>query len=112
MIRSIVVHDIPADSVAAMERWYHRDHAPEIVRRYGPWLARHESFVPVPPPPEAAGFGVFSWRVTDCWWREIAADRTARCAELHAAARVAAGRDVFHPGPADGGLPGLGRAAG
>ena len=71
MIRSIVVHDIPADSVAAMERWYYREHAPEIARRYGPWLARHESFVPVPPPPEAAGFGVFDWRVTDCWWREV-----------------------------------------
>ena len=71
MIRSIVVHDIPADSVAAMERWYHRVHAPEIVRRYGPWLARHESFVPVPPPPEGPDFGVYSWRVTDCWWREL-----------------------------------------
>jgi hypothetical protein len=46
MIRSIVVHDIPVDSVAAMERWYHRVHAPEIARRYGPWLTRHESFVP------------------------------------------------------------------
>jgi hypothetical protein len=71
MIRSIVVHDIPADSVAAMERWYHRVHAAEIVRRYGPWLARHESYVPVTPPPEAAGFGVFNWRVTDGWWREL-----------------------------------------
>ncbi len=26
MIRSIVVRDIPPDSVAAMERWYHRLH--------------------------------------------------------------------------------------
>ena len=73
MIRSIVVHDIPADSVAAMERWYYRVHSPEFVRRYGPWLARHESYVPVPPPPEAAAFGVFSWRVTDGWWRELPA---------------------------------------
>jgi hypothetical protein len=73
MIRSIVVHDIPADSLAAMERWYHGVHAPEIARRYGPWLARHESFVPVAPPPEATRFGVFDWRVTDCWWRELPA---------------------------------------
>ena len=73
MIRSIVVHDIPADAVAAMERWYHRVHAPEIVRRYGPWLARHESFVPVPPPSGAEDFGMFGWRVTDCWWRELPA---------------------------------------
>ena len=36
MIRSIVMHDIPADPVAAMERWHHRVHAPESVRRYVP----------------------------------------------------------------------------
>ena len=33
-----------------MERWYYRDHAPEIVRRYGPWLARFECYLPVPAP--------------------------------------------------------------
>jgi hypothetical protein len=71
MIRSLVVHDIPADSYPAMERWYYRDHAAEIVRRYGPWLGRHESFVPVPAPPEAQQYGLYDWRVTDAWWREI-----------------------------------------
>jgi hypothetical protein len=71
MIKSIVVHDIPADALAAMERWYYREHSAEIVRRYGPWPARHESYLPVPAPPEAATFGVFNWRVTEGWWREL-----------------------------------------
>lgn len=71
MIRSIVMHDIPISHVAAMERWYFRDHGPEINRRYGPWLTRHESFLPVDAPPDARQFGYFNWRVTDGWWREI-----------------------------------------
>jgi hypothetical protein len=71
MLRSIVVHDIPLQDIAAMERWYHRYHAPEIVRRYGPWLSRHESYLPVQAPPAAAAFGLYNWRVTDGWWREI-----------------------------------------
>jgi hypothetical protein len=37
MIRSIVVHDIPMSRIAAMERWYYKDHAPEIVRRDEFW---------------------------------------------------------------------------
>lgn len=70
-LRSIVLHDIPLDDIAAMERWYHRYHAPEIVRRYGPWLQRHESYMPVPAPEEARAFGLYNWRMTDGWWREI-----------------------------------------
>jgi hypothetical protein len=71
MIRSIVVHEIPMNNVAAMERWYWRDHAPEICRRYGPWLTRHESYLPVDAPADARAYGMFNWRVTDGWWREI-----------------------------------------
>lgn len=71
MIRSIVVHAIDMNQVAAMEKWYWRDHAPEIVRRYGPWLARHESFLPVDAPADARALGMFNWRVTDGWWRAM-----------------------------------------
>ena len=71
MIRSIVIHDIPINNIAAMERWYFRDHAAEIVRRYGPWLTRHESYLPVFVPPEAKAYGFYNWRVTEGWWREI-----------------------------------------
>jgi hypothetical protein len=71
VIKSIVVHDIPLDAFAGMERWYYRDHSAEIARRYGPWLERHESYVPLPAPPPAADYGSFDWRVTECWWREM-----------------------------------------
>jgi hypothetical protein len=74
MMRSLVVHDIPISHVAAMERWYFREHSPEVVRRYGPWIARHESFLPVDAPQQARQFGYFNWRVTDVWWRELPLD--------------------------------------
>jgi len=70
MLKSIVVQDIPLDAYPAMERWYYRDHSPEISRRYGPWLARHESYLPLPVPPEAQVYGFYNWRVTECYWRE------------------------------------------
>jgi hypothetical protein len=71
MIRSIVLHDIPWTHVAAMERWYWRDHSPEIVRRYGPWTARHDSYLPVAAPAAASRFGLFNWRFTEGYWRDI-----------------------------------------
>jgi hypothetical protein len=71
VIRSFALHDVDFDSIAAMERWYFRDHAPEIVRRYGPWLSRFECFLPVPAPADAAAYNVFNWRTTEGWWREL-----------------------------------------
>ena len=71
MIKSIVMHDINISHIAAMERWYFRDHGPEINRRFGPWLTRHESFLPVDAPPEARRYGFFNWRVTEGYWREL-----------------------------------------
>lgn len=71
MIRSLALHDIPIDSIAAMERWYHRDHAPEIVRRYGPWLSRFECYLPVHAPADAQSYGFYNWRMTEGWWREV-----------------------------------------
>lgn len=71
MLKSVVVHDIPMAQVAAMERWYWRDHGPEINRRFGPWLVRHESFLPVDAPADAREYGYFNWRVTEGFWREM-----------------------------------------
>lgn len=71
MIKSIVLHDIPIDDIAAMERWYYKDHSPEIVRRYGPWSVRHESYLPIAAPFDARQFGFFNWRMTEGWWREM-----------------------------------------
>ena len=73
MLKSVVMHDIPMAHVAAMERWYYRDHAPEINRRFGPWLVRHDSYLPVDAPPEARAYGFFNWRVTEGYWRELPA---------------------------------------
>lgn len=71
MLRSFALHDIPIDHIASMERWYHRDHAPEIVRRYGPWLTRFECYLPVHAPVDAQAYGFFNWRMTEGWWREL-----------------------------------------
>lgn len=71
MLKSVVMHDIAISDVAAMERWYWRDHAPEINRRFGPWLVRHESFLPVDVPREARMHGYYNWRVTEGYWREM-----------------------------------------
>ena len=71
MLKSIVMHDIPIDAIAAMERWYYRDHSPEIVRRFGPWEARHDSYLPVDAPADARAYGFYNWRVTEGWWREL-----------------------------------------
>ena len=71
MIRSFVLHDVPIDSFAAVERWYWRDHGPEIARRYGPWAARLESYLPIAVPSRAHGFGFMNWRVTEAWWRSL-----------------------------------------
>lgn len=69
MIRSIIFHDIPMNDVAAMERWHHL-HVGEIVRRFGPWLTRYDSYFPVPAP-DYAQIGFYNWRLTDGWWREM-----------------------------------------
>lgn len=71
MIKSVVMHDIPTRDIAAMERWYYKDHAPEICRRFGPWLTRHESFLPVDAPVEARKYGFYNWRLTEGYWREM-----------------------------------------
>jgi hypothetical protein len=71
MLKSVVVHDIPMNHVAAMERWYWREHAPEINRRFGPWLMRHDSYLPVDAPTDARALGYSNWRVTEGVWREM-----------------------------------------
>ena len=73
MIKSIVLHDIPWTHIAAVERWYYRDHGPEIARRFGPWLARLDSYLPVAPPVGGKAVGFLNWRVTESYWREMPA---------------------------------------
>ena len=70
MLKSIVMMDVRSDDIAAMERWYYRDHSSEIARRYGPLPARHESYVALDAPEEARRFGYYSFRVTETYWHE------------------------------------------
>jgi hypothetical protein len=72
MIRSIVMMGIRSmNDLPAMDRYYTRYHAPEIISRWGPWLQRFISYRVVPPPHEAEEFGYINYRVTECWWREV-----------------------------------------
>ena len=64
------MHMIDINHIAMMERWYYLQHSAEIARRYGPWLRRHESWMPVPIPEEAKEYGWFNWRLTQNYWQE------------------------------------------
>jgi hypothetical protein len=71
MIRSIVMHAIDSSNIAPMERWYYKQHSAEIARRYGTWIQRHESWMPVHAPLDAQEYGWFNWRFTQIYWREL-----------------------------------------
>lgn len=73
MVRSVALHDIDWGNIAAQERWYYRSHGPEIARRFGPWLLRLESYLPVAPPAGGPAVGFLNWRMTDSYWRELPA---------------------------------------
>jgi len=71
VIKSIVMHVIDGSNIAPMERWYYKHHSAEIARRYGPWIQRYESWLPVQTPKEAQEYGWFNWRFTQIYWRDL-----------------------------------------
>lgn len=73
MLKSIVMHQLDYNEIAACEEWYYRCHGPQIARRYGPWLARFESFRPVPLPKDMdeEKIGYTNWLTTVGYWREM-----------------------------------------
>lgn len=73
MYKSIVMHELDYNYIAPCEEWYYRYHGPQLSRRYGPWLARFESFRPVPLPGnlDAQKLGYTNWLTTIGYWREI-----------------------------------------
>lgn len=73
MVKSIVMHQLDYNYIAACEEWYYRSHGPQIARRYGPWLERFESYRPVPLPPylDTDRLGYTNWLTTVGYWREI-----------------------------------------
>lgn len=70
MFRTMVLHTVNMDRIAGCERWYWQLHGPQLARRYGPWLARFESFRALPAPAGAERFGATNWLATSGYWRE------------------------------------------
>ncbi len=68
MIKSLSLQKIDMDVSPAMEYWYYMHHSAQVSRRFGPWLARHESYMPVFSPKEAKPFGLYNWRFVNCYW--------------------------------------------
>ena len=71
MIRTIFLMNANMDQIPALERWFYSVHAAQVARRYKPWLARHESYMPPYTPPEAEAFGAYNWRFVNTYWHEI-----------------------------------------
>ena len=71
MIKTYALHRIDLNDIAATERWYQTKHGPQIARRYGPWLARFESYRPVEIPDDAKCYGIANYLDTEGWWREL-----------------------------------------
>ena len=53
------------------ERWYFRYHYKEVVRFFGPWLRRYETFKAYAPPPEAKELGAVGGRMTELWYSSV-----------------------------------------
>lgn len=71
MYRSYALHHIDPNDITRIERWYVTKHGPEISRRYGPWLARFESFRPVEMPEDAMRYGATNYFCTEGIWRSM-----------------------------------------
>ena len=71
MFRTCTLHRIDVNDIASTERWYIHQHGPQVARRYGPWLARFESYRPVEVPDDARGYGIANYLDTEGWWREL-----------------------------------------
>lgn len=50
------------------DRWYFRYHCKEVVRFFGPWLRRYETYPALPIPEGSERFGVVDGRMTELWW--------------------------------------------
>ena len=49
-------------------RWYFRYHCKEVVRFFGPWLRRYETFKAYDPPDDARRLGAVGGRMTELWY--------------------------------------------
>lgn len=55
------------------DRYYFRFHSKEVVRFFGPWLRRYETYRAYDAPPEADRFGVRRGRMTELWYDNVEA---------------------------------------
>jgi len=67
MIKGLVLHHLQdMNDLPAMERWFWRYHAPEVLRA-APWTTRYVSYRAVPPPPGAESYGYYNYKVHENW---------------------------------------------
>lgn len=71
MIRQIVSGFLHGHDPIIAERWYYRYHCKEVVRAFGPWLRRYETYKTLPPPPQAERFGVRGGFLTELWYANL-----------------------------------------
>lgn len=53
------------------DRYYFRFHSKEVVRAFGPWLRRYETYRAYDAPREADSFGVRRGRMTELWYSSV-----------------------------------------
>ena len=53
------------------ERWYFRFHSKEVVRYFGPWLRRYETFRACASPADSERFGTRNGYLTELWYDSI-----------------------------------------
>ena len=71
MIRQIVSGFLHGHDPIVAERWYYRYHCKEVVRAFGPWLRRYETYKTLPPPPQDERFGVQGGFLTELWYANL-----------------------------------------
>ena len=71
MIRQIVSGFLHGHDPIVAERWYYRYHCKEVVRAFGPWLRRYETYKTLPPPSQAERFGVHNGFLTELWYANL-----------------------------------------
>lgn len=78
MIKDVFLGFLNGVNPVEGERWYFRFHSKEVVRFFGPWLYRYETYRAYAPPPEAKRFGALGGRMTELWYDNVESYREAK----------------------------------
>lgn len=71
MIREVFLGFLHAANPIVGDRWYIRFHGKEVVRFWGPWMRRYETYRSYEPPPEANHFNAVGGRLTEIWFNSL-----------------------------------------